>query len=576
MSPQKYKINNGMNKLFSLDCESIKKAALELHKGEKCIPSVDMYKRLNISQKDVGGCHCYYVLPKNKRNDGEYIFYLYGGGTFMEINKEQWRFVERICNKTGMGVFVPLYPLAPEHSCQEVFTALKQVYAHLAKDTNIKRIVMLGDSSGAGLALSLSIVAWTNGLRKPDKMVLLSPVIDTEFFDKNMENMLQKVAEKNHKILYSNGYKEFINKYWLREFAAITEYTSPCYEEYTDVVDDVTILSGIGDAFNHYSRAFYNKLKKQGIRASLFEFEIEEHDFLIYSNSRKSKEAFIYLTDIILGKRNSYIKDLFQLKLIADWTKKMPDVIKDDRIMKYMYDEKIDFSELNTKVGQYNYLRLAATYKLIDDMVKQYMVQYPRSTIVYVGCRLDNAFERVDNGWINWYNVDSRSIMTIRRNIFGEFNREKTIGRDIMDLTWLDDIKCDKSKGIMFIFGDSINHCSFSQIEQILDKIHSIFPGSQIVVRTCSVGGAIANNLKSSKNALKRYNAKFYVNDTQRILDNWSADYKLLEEKPVFKAIGKQEDTSLFTKLRIVYNKISYNQKVIRIKLGGEKYDLKI
>ncbi len=103
------------------------------------------------------------------------------------ITAVQWEFILKLAKSMNSGVFVPMYPLAPEASCRDTFNMLQKTYADLTMGYDIKRLVLMGDSSGAGLALSLAMIAWKEGFLKPDQLVLLSPLIDTEFFDMDLD-----------------------------------------------------------------------------------------------------------------------------------------------------------------------------------------------------------------------------------------------------------------------------------------------------------------------------------------------------------------------------------------------------
>lgn len=45
---------------------------------------------------------------------------------------------------------------------------------------------------------------------------------------------------------------------------------------------------------------------------------------------------------------------------------------------------------------------------LLDRMVKQFIDENPKGTVVNIACGLDTRFYRVDNGSVRWYNLDLR------------------------------------------------------------------------------------------------------------------------------------------------------------------------
>lgn len=561
-------------KHLKLNKEGLKKAVLKKRKKYyHKLPSY-IYKLFEVDELIEGGCRCYRIIQPQSFN-GTYIIYLYGGGMCHNIDNAQWDFITYLCLRTGTGLFVPMYPLAPENCCREVFNMLVKAYSNFTKGRDVEHVVLMGDSSGAGLALSLAMLAWKDGMRKPDQLILLSPALDTEFFDQELEQQVLENHGKDKRVFYNAAAKDFINAYWVRDYAVKTEYTSPYYEDYTDLCDDVVIFSGIEDLFNCYARAFYNKAKLQGVNIRFFEFEEEGHDFLIYSKRNTRKKAFEYLVDVINNTYAASIPDIYPLKLMVEWSKKYPEMIKDEWASKFIYDNKFDFSSVK-RISEYNNVRLAATYAACDSKVRRYINEFPNCTIVNIGCRLDNMFERLDNGRVQWYSVDTHNIMSVRRSMYGERTREKTIGRSLTDFSWVDEIVCKRNQGIMFVCNDAMTYMSLGQIRTLLDRICERFPGAELVFTASTTGATIYLNMRRRRYVISRGKKKSALDDAQKLLGNWRIDYKIMSEEPVMKYFTERKGLKLRTKASVRYNLISYNHKIVHVRLGSEAYDIRI
>ncbi len=561
-------------KHLKMNTEALKNRILkERRKNGDKLPS-GVAKNFDIDELKVAGCKCYRMRPEGIFN-GNYIVYIYGGGMTMNITSEQWEFITKISLRTGAGLFIPMYPLAPESCCREVFDMLQKAYGDFAKSIDIKKLILMGDSYGAGLALSLSMLSWKEGYRKPDQLILLSPVIDTEFFDKELEKQVLENAYKETKYMFSDAVKDFLNTYWVKDYAVKTEYTSPYYEDFTDLCDDVVLFSGEEDMFNCYARAFYNKAKKQGVNIRFFEFEGEQHNFLLHSKSQEQKNAYGYLIDVLCGTYNNSLRDLYPLKMISDWTKKYPEILHDDWASKFIYDNHFDFSKVKTRFGEYRNIIQASNYASCDSVVRQYILKFPNCTIVHVGCRLGDMFERVDNGRIQWYSIDTHNMMSVRRSMYGKKDRERTVGRSLMDFSWIDDISCNRNQGIMFVFNESLTFLSLPQVKKMIDRIWEKFPGCEIVFTASTAGSTFLYNLRY-KNTIVQKRKKMSINDAQKTMSSWRTDYRILAEEPVMKFFKGQKGLKLLTKLGIKYNLITYNHKIIHVKLGSEVYEIKV
>lgn len=560
---------------LKMNKEELKKKVLKARK--KHIPRLPAYigKNFQVDEFVDGGHKCYRIIPRDGFS-GRYIVYLYGGGMCNNISEEQWEFIYKLALKTGTGLFVPMYPLAPEYSCRELFGMLTKAYSNFAKGFDVEKLILLGDASGAGLALSLAMIAWKEGYRKPDQLLLLSPVMDTEFFDQDLETELKNKSEKGDIIFYNDTVKDFLNTYWVKDYAVKTEYTSPYYGDYMDLCDDMVVFSGERDIYHCYAKAFYNKAKQQGNKIRLFQFEEEGYDFMIESHSANQKLAFSYLVDVINGTYEASVKDLFPIKTIAYWSKHNPEVIKDEWAEKFIYDGKIDFSKIKDRMNEYRRLLMAARYRACDEYVRQFIKKYPKCTIINVGCRLDNMFGRLDNGRINWYSVDTYNTISVRRAMFGEPAREKTIGRNIMDFSWLDEIHCKRNQGVMFMFDDALTTFKQNQIKDLFSQIRFMFPAAEVVFVATTWDAKLHYNRYFKNKNWSRGRINMSVDDVQKIVFGWRPDYRIMSEEPIMKYCPAVKVKRLITKISRKYNLITYNHKIIHLKLGREEYDITI
>src|SRR5512139_2746325 len=59
-----------------------------------------------------------------------------------------------------------------------------------------------------------------------------------------------------------------------------------------------------------------------------------------------------------------------------------------------------------------------------DRFVKDFLARHPDAVVVHIGCGLDTRFERVDNGKVEWYDLDLPDVIDLRRDLIsGEVGR---------------------------------------------------------------------------------------------------------------------------------------------------------
>ncbi len=123
------------------------------------------------------------VLPEHV------VIYLHGGAYVAEITPHHWQFISQLVDALGCMVIVPIFPLAPEHHHREIFQMVMACYDSEANRHHVRRVTVMGDSAGGGLALALTQAQCTPAGRHPDQLVLLSPWLDATMADPGLAEL---------------------------------------------------------------------------------------------------------------------------------------------------------------------------------------------------------------------------------------------------------------------------------------------------------------------------------------------------------------------------------------------------
>lgn len=112
------------------------------------IPKLPYLTKVN--SKEMFGCQM--VIFNESTNTERIILYLHGGAYVNEIANLHIIFCDKLAKKTNSTVFAPIYPLAPNHTYEETYLIVKDMYDLLLKFK--KPIIIMGDSAGGGLSAS--------------------------------------------------------------------------------------------------------------------------------------------------------------------------------------------------------------------------------------------------------------------------------------------------------------------------------------------------------------------------------------------------------------------------------------
>jgi acetyl esterase/lipase len=147
-----------------------------------------MQRRFDISLETRHGHEVYTVAPRSGSSAGN-VIYFHGGAYVEDIHRWHWGFIGRMVERLGLKFTVPLYPLAPGHDCAAVSAFVMAVYRNLLASHHHSRLVVMGDSAGGGLTMSLAMQAIAAGIPKPAGLVLLSPWLDVTTSDPVQQNI---------------------------------------------------------------------------------------------------------------------------------------------------------------------------------------------------------------------------------------------------------------------------------------------------------------------------------------------------------------------------------------------------
>lgn len=169
------------------------------HKGEKLGPEArSMFDAMfaatptaadvRVESATVGGIAGFWLRLPNAR-PGARMLYVHGGGYVLGSAQALTNFAGQIAARVGADTFVPNYRLAPEHPFPAAIDDAVAAYRGLVAE-GAERIVVVGDSAGGGLTLSLlSILAADKrkGTVQPAGAAVMSPWTDLALTGDSLE-----------------------------------------------------------------------------------------------------------------------------------------------------------------------------------------------------------------------------------------------------------------------------------------------------------------------------------------------------------------------------------------------------
>lgn len=258
--------------------------AASAHKGEKLGPearpmfdamfaATPAAANVRIGPATVGGITGFWLRLPNAR-PGASMLYLHGGGYVLGSAEALTHFAGQIAARVGADTFVPNYRLAPEHPFPAAIDDAVAAYHGLVAE-GADRIVVVGDSAGGGLTLSLlSILASdkTKGMVQPVGAAVMSPWTDLALTGDTFETK----AEADP--IFTRGVLQGFADMYLQGQDPTNPKASPLHAELNglppiriDVGDDEVLLA---DAARYADRA-----RAAGVEVTLSVWEGMPHVF---------------------------------------------------------------------------------------------------------------------------------------------------------------------------------------------------------------------------------------------------------------------------------------------------------
>lgn len=266
----------------------------EEHMEERSLVEDEEYElpkkiyRTEVKNDEMFGCQV--VIFNDNESTDHVILYLHGGAYVNEIQKLHITFCDKLAKKTNATVFAPIYPLAPNHTYDETYPIVENLYEFILEFN--KPITIMGDSAGGGLSAAFCEYLAVNELTQPEHLILISPWVDV-----SMSGDYEDYVELDP-MLGIDGLREMGNS-WAGDLDTKNYMVSPLYGD-VKKLPQTTIFVGTHEVLYPDIIEFYNKLKDNGIDVELNIGEEMSHVYPLYPLVPEAKEALNHIVEIIL------------------------------------------------------------------------------------------------------------------------------------------------------------------------------------------------------------------------------------------------------------------------------------
>jgi O-methyltransferase involved in polyketide biosynthesis len=164
-----------------------------------------------------------------------------------------------------------------------------------------------------------------------------------------------------------------------------------------------------------------------------------------------------------------------------------------------------------------------------DRYARGFLASHPEAVVVHIGCGLDSRFERVDNGTLEWYDLDFPEVIELRRKLIGgEEGRYHFLSYSVLDNTWLNTVSVHKPRPFLFLAEGVLQYLAEAQVKTLFLTLRDYFPGAELVCDAISPYMVWLNNIRISRTKI---GARFgWGLKRGKDVEKWGEGISLLDE----------------------------------------------
>jgi O-methyltransferase involved in polyketide biosynthesis len=161
-----------------------------------------------------------------------------------------------------------------------------------------------------------------------------------------------------------------------------------------------------------------------------------------------------------------------------------PDAImKDEKAVALVKQMSYDFDQVRKiRVFEANKVARIMLTREIDRYARDFLSRHPEAVVVHIGCGLDSRFERVDNGKVEWYDLDLPDVIGLRRKFIGhEGERYHLLGCSVLDDAWMETLKVHSQRPFLFLAENVFVYFKEAQVKTLVLRLRDHLPGAELV-----------------------------------------------------------------------------------------------
>lgn len=189
--------------------------------------------------------------------------------------------------------------------------------------------------------------------------------------------------------------------------------------------------------------------------------------------------------------------------------------------------ERVDYDFTRLHVPYKTVVLVCQRAKKLDAVAKAFLAEHPGGLVLHLGCGLDSRFWRVDNGQVEWYDLDMPQVVELRRQFYAEQERYHLIASSVTELAWVNAVAA-RDRPVLIVAEGLLMYLAEADVKRLFLRLHEVFPGCQLIA---DVFSRMTARSATKHPSLKQTGASIgWGIDDPHEVEGWAPGIRLLEE----------------------------------------------
>jgi O-methyltransferase involved in polyketide biosynthesis len=220
---------------------------------------------------------------------------------------------------------------------------------------------------------------------------------------------------------------------------------------------------------------------------------------------------------------------LIPLYIRAIETQRRDALLKDEQAVALVRQMDYDFSRVLIDTRPESQVAVILRNREFDHYARDFLRRFTEAVVVHIGCGLDARFERVDNGRVEWYDLDLPEVIELRRKLIGgEGVRHHFLACSVLDSAWLNGMNVHRQRPFLFLAEGVLMYFEEAQVKSLVLTLKEHFPGAELAFDAFSPFFSWANNIRVTRTKIGA--RSHWALKHSQDLERWGDGICLLDE----------------------------------------------